>query len=102
MFDYQLFLGFPLSPSFQSQLESVSAELKVSFIQNHSDYLQFLEHEGISYLGKFLGFQVELPSLELTKTNIYSLLRLLIPDYPYDQVPLCLLAVGSEDKRKHE
>jgi hypothetical protein len=93
IFDYQLFLGFPLSDIYLSQLSQLSPELCSVFIKNHSDYLHQVEIEGKIYLGKYLGPFVDFSSLELIQNNIYSLLKRLIANYPYESYPLVLLAV---------
>lgn len=91
--DYQLFLGFLLTEPFLAQFNLVSSDLKSVFI--HPQYLQLIQLEGQTYLGKYLGARVEYPALELMQANIYSLLRRLIYDYPYEQFSLVLLAVKS-------
>lgn len=93
MMDYQLFLGFPLHSSYSAKLQLTPTEVRSTFIQNHPDYLQSLNHEGTAYLGKFVGVHIDLISLDLVKTNIYSLLRRLVPDYPYETSSLCLIVV---------
>ena len=95
MFDYQLFLGLPLSESYQRELNKLSASVRDAFIQSQSSpYLQQIEHEGAVYLGKFVGSSVELGSLDALQAHIYSLLEKLILHYPYKQHPLLLLALS--------
>ncbi len=95
MFDYQLFLGLPLSASYQEELHVLPDSVRNTFIQREvSPYLQVVEHEGVMYLGKFAGASVELAALDALQTHIYSLLKKLIPHYPYENHPLLLLALG--------
>lgn len=93
MIDFQLFLGFPLFSSYKIDLEALEPALRSFFIQNHPDYLQSVEFNGIKYLGKPLPSLVELSDVELLEANIYSLLRQLVKDHPYQETALCLLAL---------
>lgn len=98
MFDTQLFLGLPLTGSYQQELERLDLSERDFFIQGEvSPYLQQIESEGVIYLGKYLGPSVETSSLDFSQTHIYSLLKKLVPDYPYEQHPLLLLAVPCND-----
>jgi hypothetical protein len=95
MLETQLFLGLPLSDSFLLQLRSLPDSLRELFIQVHSsEYLQEIEHEELGYLGKFLGPSISLSSLELIENNVISLLRKLVPNFPYEENPLLLFAVN--------
>lgn len=102
MFDTILFLGFPLSDSYQLLLlELPSAERKM-FIQNqdfHQDspYLQKIEYEGMEYLGKYLGSSIDMATFDLSYSHIVSLLKKLIPQFPYEQNSLFLLALSSQN-----
>lgn len=102
MFDTILFLGLPLSNSYQlALLQLPSAEQEI-FIQNQgafqdSPYLQKIEHEGIEYLGKYLGSSIDMATLDLSYSHIVSLLKKLIPQFPYEQNPLFLLALPSQN-----
>ncbi len=94
MFDYQLFLGLPILSSYQEELNQLPSSLRDLFIQNKdSSYLQQIEYENVVYLGKSLGSTIETFILDAMQAHIYSLLRRLIPHYPYEQHPLLLLAL---------
>jgi hypothetical protein len=94
MFDHQLFLGLPLSESYQQELAQLPAPIRAAFIQSQSSlYLQQIENEGTIYLGKSLGPLVELSALESIQAHIYSLLKKLVPHYSYDKHPLLLFAL---------
>lgn len=98
MFNTQLFFGLPLEDFYQHALDQLSLSERELFIQNqHSPYLQQIESEGILYLGKYLGSFIELTTLDSLQAHIYSLLNKLVPNYPYKQHPLLLLAIPSED-----
>lgn len=94
MFDCKLFLGLPLSLAFQQELDQLPNSMREIFIQSEpSPYLQRIECEGVGYLGKYLGASVELNDLDSLQDHIYSLLKKLIPSYPYE--PLLLLSLSS-------
>lgn len=97
MLDQRLFLGLPLTPSYFDQLKKLPPPLLATFIQRESpDYLQEIESEGIKYLGKYLDSPFDMANLDSLETNIYSLLKRLIPDYSYEEHPLLLLPVIIE------
>lgn len=92
--DTTLFLGFALSESYQKELAHLPAIERELFIQKHpSLYLQEIESDGTFYLGKCLGPLVEFSTLEASQSHILSLLKKLIPSFPYEQYPLLLLAL---------
>ncbi len=94
MLDHQLFLGFPLSADYQHALDPLPSSLKKMFIQmTPSPYLQQIEYERISYLGKFLGPCFELSSLNEMESHIYSLLKRLLPAYPYQEGALVFVPI---------
>lgn len=94
MFEYQLFLGFPLTEDYQRELSKLSPSFLDMFIQHPpSPYLQQIESEGIVYLGKSLGSSIELTSLDSQEAHIYSLLKKLVFHYPYPKHPLVLIAL---------
>lgn len=91
MLDVSLFLGFPVDPSYIAQVNSQILEL---FLRSRNDeYLHEVFHEGIRYFGKFAGQVSNVADLGLLQKNIYSLLKKLSPDYPYEQTPLVLFVV---------
>lgn len=94
MFDHHLFFGLPLFDPYLHQLNELPAPLRDAFIQSQSnDYLQQIESEGIVYVGKFTNEPLELASLDSLEVHIHSILKKLIPDYPFEQHPLILLAI---------
>lgn len=102
MLDHRLFLGLPLTESFLQQFRQIPQPLKEAFIQDQSpDYLQQIENEGVTYLGKYIDTPYEMSALESLQTHVYSLLQRVIPDFPYADQPLFLLALPpSHDERK--
>lgn len=91
--DYYLFLGFPLSETYEMRLNQIPFEVRSAFIQNGSDYLQFVTDNGKNYLGKALSTPVEFSSLEIIQDHLYSLLKRLISDYSYENSSLVLLTL---------
>lgn len=91
MFDSELFLGFPLHSLYEAKLEEIPHSLRIFFIQDHPDYLQQVTHDGISYLGKQLEKTIDLRTLDALEVHIFSLLKRLVPEYPYENTPLTFL-----------
>lgn len=91
--DYQLFLGYPISTPFQKELDTLPLQVRSLWIQDHPDYLQPMNYQNVSYLGKSLGDLVEMHSLELVEAHIYSILSQLVVNYPYKKDLLVLLAL---------
>lgn len=90
---FGLFLGYPIEDDFAEVLESVDPQVSALFItQESSEYLQEIIHNDRRYLGKFTGEAVGSQELILLESNIYSLLKKIVPNYPYDRVPLVLFS----------
>lgn len=101
MFDTTLFLGFPLLELYLNELMRLPAVELALFIQKEpSPYLQQIENEGRGYLGKSIGSSVELGALEAFQSHIYSLLKKLVPIFPYEEYPLLLLALPAQNLSK--
>lgn len=91
MYQSDFFLGLPITSFLSKGLDLVDPARLAFFIQKNNDtYLQELYHEETPYLGKYAGKMSDLVSLQLLQNNIYSLLRQIIPDYSYDEIPLVL------------
>ena len=86
----RLFLGFRVDSQYAALLERVNPNLREMFIKNQSGYLHETTYEGNLFLGKTIEEPVDISSLELFEANIYSLLRKLVSDYPYEDAPLVL------------
>lgn len=93
MFDTALFLGFPLSTAYQQELNRLPLVERELFIQSEtSPYLQQIENDGVIYLGKSLGASVDMAALDGASSHVMSLLKKLVPNFPYEQHPLVLFA----------
>lgn len=97
MFSAKLFLGFPVDQIFAHQLDQANPKLVQEFIQADGEYLCELDHQGLRYIGKWLGGIVELPKVEMMEQNIYSLLKRLVPEFPYEEVPLYLISMIDDN-----
>jgi hypothetical protein len=86
----RLFIGFPIEGTFSQLLDQVNPTLKKTFIQSEGDYLQEIGHEGRRFLGKSVEGPYEVDALELCQENVYSLLRKLAPEFPFEDHPLVL------------
>jgi hypothetical protein len=100
MFERKLFFGFQIDPVFQDALSAVNEELLGIFIRADGEYLQELSHENRCYLGKFVDSPLDLAALELLQVNIYSMLKRLIPNYPYEQSSLWLIPLADFIREK--
>jgi hypothetical protein len=95
MFDDHLFLAFPVTLDFSIQLNEVPLAIRSLFIQNDEQYLLALEFEGQSFLAKNLGEIVDFQALEAASLHLYSILKRLVPNFPYETHSLLLLALPS-------
>lgn len=97
MFEYCLFFAFRLNEQDRNALNKVPNLVKDLFISNRSsDYLQVIEVDGNFYLGKFLAECFSSAALETIGKNIHSLIKRLLPGYPFDESSLILLSVLKE------
>ena len=96
MSDHPLFVGLPLTESYLHELKKLPPALINTFIKGQSaEYLQQIECDGVLYLGKSLETPYDLAALDSLQTHVYSLLKKLIPDYPYELHPLLLLPLPT-------
>lgn len=94
MFEKEIFVGFPVDSLFEKELAKVNPNLVAAFIQKRGDeYLQDFVHEEIRYFGKRGGKNLTIAQLELIEENIYSLLKRLVPEFSYEEIPLYVFAV---------
>lgn len=90
MYEVKLFLGFPINSSFFLEYQGVDPRLLSIFINNENTYLQEVIHQQERYLGKYTGHLNDLNELDLLSANIYSILKKVIPNYPYEKHSLIL------------
>lgn len=86
-----LFLGFPVSPDFARLLSKANPHVVSLFIQKgEGEYLQEMIFKEKIYLGKSVANLTDFSELELLEKHIYSILKKLVPDYPFKENPLVL------------
>lgn len=89
----KLFLGFLVDQDFSLALSQHSQEYLSLFINEEGPYLQSKALADKSYLGKIVNNESPLSELDLIETNIYSILKKLVPNYPYQESSLVLFAI---------
>lgn len=92
-FDSHLFLGFAVDSSFQKSFNLLNLITKELFIQKNDAYLQEYFFNETLFLGKYLEKKTDLNQISLFSSNIYSLLKKIVPNYSYDQSDLWLIPV---------
>ncbi len=97
--DYQLFLGFLLTPSWQQRFSELSEHQLNLFVNTSSDYLQCLETGNETFLGKFLGALCLYEKLDEYNQHLHSLLIRLF-EAPSEPFPLVLMAVPQPFSKK--
>lgn len=93
MFTFQLFLGFPVDELYAEELSKANPYVVAQFIQKEGDYLREITYQDMRFFGKFLGHIAELQQIELLEANIYSLLKKLVPNFSYQEIPLYLFPI---------
>lgn len=91
---FKLFLGYPVDSGFEKALNGVDPAIVSLFIQDGEDYLHEVRYQGARYLGKQVSQIADFEQLELLETNIYSLLKKVVPDYPYHQKQLLIFPIN--------
>lgn len=91
MFKTTLFLGLPITPTFEISLKQANPGLLALFTKGGSDYLEYCDVRGQRFLGKTLGDSAELGRIELVEANICSLISRLVPDYSSKHTPLVIV-----------
>lgn len=94
----ELFLGYPITGALEQELGRVNPALLPLFTQGGDEYLVDLQVEGVRYLGKHLGPMSDLGELELAERNIVSLMKRLLPTYPFQEQSLTLLSLQDESE----
>jgi hypothetical protein len=94
--DLQLFFGFQVDVSFEDALNKANSHTVKLFINNNSQYLHEVFHEGKRYIGKFVGQASDPQALELLQANIFSIAKKLTPDYDFSTNLAVLLVTTAE------
>lgn len=100
MFEIDLFLGFPVDPLYQAALSKANPKIIAQFVQGSGDYLIEVLHRDMRFLGKNIGKMITLAELELLEKNIYSLLKRLVSEFPYEETPLYLFPIEKSSNNE--
>lgn len=95
MKEVELFFGLPIDKTLERELKEVDEAVLSIFIRPEEAYLQEATLQGKRFLGKSIGTAVDFNHLELLETNIYSLLKRILPNYPFPKTSLTLFASES-------
>ena len=71
-------------------LKKIPDEIVGQFINEEGVYLTQAENAGMTFIGKFGDSLATFQELEHLEANIYSLLKKLVPNFPYEETPLYL------------
>ncbi len=91
--DYRLFLGFPIDPIYEKELLKSNQRLIDQFIQSRGDYLREVSHGGMRYFGVEMDKLAKISEIDLKESFIYSILKILVKDYRYEEIPLTLFPI---------
>ncbi|NGX55634.1 MAG: hypothetical protein KR126chlam2_01273 [Chlamydiae bacterium] len=97
-FQLKLFVGFSPDSNFEEGMEEANPYL-ASLLTGGGDYLQKANYNQKRYLGKPTSSLLSVQQLENLEANVVSLLKRLVPGYPFENHPLCLLALPYEDEQ---
>lgn len=92
MYLEKLFLGFAVDEMAENKLLSIDVPLRELFCGG-GDYLQEWIDQDQKYLGKLIPGIIDLPALELLKSNILSLKQRILPDPSHLTTQLWLMAI---------
>lgn len=95
-FQLKLFVGFSPDSNFEEGVEETNPHL-LTLLTSGGDYLQEASYNQKRYLGKSTSSLLSVQQLENLEANVVSLLKRLVPGYPFENHPLCLLALPSEE-----
>lgn len=91
-----LFLGYCTSPDLDQALSSVDPRKVDLFIQGeNAQCLSEVVYCGERYIGKFANQISSVEHLALLETNIFSILKKLVPAFPFEDVQLLLFPIES-------
>lgn len=101
MFEPRLYLGFLLDPLYENQLNQQNSNLVKQFVVSEhlsgscfpEPFLLKKTKDGVVFLGKYIGEGATLSEIELLEAHIYSLLKKLVPGFPYSETTLYIFPV---------
>lgn len=95
MIDLQLFLGFPVDYECKLHLDNLKPDLKAYFLRQNSEYLEKHILMDVLYLGKKIGKDIDLEKLKELEVHVYSILKRLLPEYPFHEKSLVLFPINE-------
>ncbi|MGM0440570.1 MAG: hypothetical protein ACQEP8_05610 [Chlamydiota bacterium] len=95
MFEQEIFIGYHVDKECQKAFDKVNPYVLKTFINNGDNYLKEHFFQGKRYLGKKSTAIANLKDLYLLENNIYSLLKKIANEYPFNEQPLVLLAINK-------
>lgn len=91
-----LFLGYCTSPALTHAFSFIDPHKIALFIQDkNTQYLSEVVYEGECYVGKFADQISSVEHLTLLETNIFSILKKLIPAFPFEDSQLLLFPIET-------
>lgn len=96
MLNVNFFLGFPMREDFAKAVAKLDPKFIQLFVGENDEYLKQATYKDVIYWGKNVGEIGDVDKLELLESNIYSILKKIVPDYPYQEIPLLLFPLVSD------
>jgi len=84
-----LFLGCPIDDHLENELQAVDPKILNLFLQS-DEYLTKIVYNDMNFLGKYTNTTSNSSELTLLQDNIYSILKKVLPKYPFENKPLVL------------
>lgn len=97
MYSVKLFLGLLITDELHSALSEVDRKILSLFVGSEENYLKEIKKNEKQYLGKCIDKPIDLPSLDLLQKNIYSLLKKIVSDYPFEKKSLVLFSIQASE-----
>lgn len=95
----EMFLGVPLTDEVSQKLSEVDPSFRNFFIKDEGEYLQEKVYGGKVYVGKKISSIENLSELALIESNIYSLLKKMMPDHPCEEGTMWLFPILTDTQK---
>lgn len=90
-----LFLGILIDQKIEDSLKKVETEILQLFICDDEMYLQKVQIEGKTFVGKILSPVIEISRFDALKKNIISIFEKIIPGFPLNAYSFFLLSLNA-------
>lgn len=90
MYQAQLFFGYPVQGLFSDLFHQIPKNKLALFVRDGDAYLQQLDVDGVTYLGKYINGVISVDELEMMRKNLYSHLNRMVSGYPFEETQLML------------